>query len=113
MPQLTNFDAFHKDLTDSGHSLGHDYVVPSTLTPTQNQFNREKVDKLKQEGWGDKGIIVSNDDYVVDGHHRWLAAHENGDKIKARRTSLNCDDLLDFLKNKPYVEKKKLNENKE
>lgn len=113
MPQLTNFDAFHKDLSDSGHSLGHDYVKPDTLTPTQKHFNREKVDKLKKGGWGDKGIIVSKDNYVVDGHHRWLAAHENGDKIKARRTSLNRDELLDFLKNKPYVEKKTLDEETE
>lgn len=110
LPQLTNFDAFHKDLTDSGHSLGHDYVKPDTLTPTQKHFNQEKVDKLKRDGWGDKGIIISKDDYVVDGHHRWLAAHQKGEKIKARRTSLDCDQLLDFLKGKSYVESKKLDE---
>lgn len=113
LPQLTNFDAFHKDLTDSGNALVHDYVTPSTLTPTQKHFNQEKVDKLKESGWGDKGIIISADDYVIDGHHRWLAAHQKGVKIKARRTSLGCDDLLDFLKNKPYIESKKLSESKE
>lgn len=110
MPQLTNFDAFHKDLTDAGHQLGHDYVKPDTLTPTQKHFNQEKVDKLKKDGWGDKGIIVSNDNYVIDGHHRWLAAHQKGEKIKARRTSLDCEKLLDFVKGKPYVEKKNLDE---
>lgn len=110
LPQLTNFDAFHKDLTDSGHQLGHDYVVPKTLTPTQKHFNQEKVDKLKANGWGDKGIIVSKDNYVIDGHHRWLAAHQKGEKIKARVTSLKCDELLDFLKGKDYVEKKTLDE---
>jgi hypothetical protein len=110
IPQLTNFDAFHKDLVDSGHQLGHDYVEPNTLTPTQKHFNQEKVDKLKENGWGDKGIIISNDDYVIDGHHRWLAAHQMGEKIKARRASLDCDELLDFCKGKPYVEKKTLSE---
>jgi len=113
MPQLTNFDAFHKDLTDAGHSLSHDFVKPDTLTPTQKHFNQEKVDKLKANGWGDKGIIISQDDHVIDGHHRWLAAHQKGEKIKARRTSLKADDLLDFVKGKPYVEKKKLNEGEE
>jgi hypothetical protein len=112
LPQLTNFDAFHKDLSDSGHSLSHDYVKPSDLTPTQKHFNQEKVDKLKENGWGDKGIIISKDDYVIDGHHRWLAAHQKGVKIKARRTSLNCDELLDFCKGKPYIETKKLNESR-
>lgn len=112
LPQLTNFDAFHKDLSDAGHSLVHDYVTPSTLTPTQKHFNQEKVDRLKENGWGDKGIIISADDYVIDGHHRWLAAHQKGVKIKARRTSLNCDELLDFCKDKPYIETKKLNESR-
>lgn len=110
MPQLTNFDAFHKDLTDSGHQLGHDFVKPDTLQPMQKHFNQEKVDKLKQQGWGDKGIIVSKDNYVIDGHHRWVAASQLGSKIRARVASLKADELLDFVKDKPYVEKKKLDE---
>jgi hypothetical protein len=110
MPQLTNFDAFHKDLTDSGHQLGHEYLKPDTLEPMQKHFNQEKVDKLKQEGWGDKAIIVSADNHVIDGHHRWVAAKQMGTKIKARVASLKSDELLDFVKGKPYVETKKLDE---
>lgn len=113
MPQLGKFDSFLADLNKNKIKSAVHEIVPKSLTPTQKNFNQEKVDKMKEGGWGDKPIISSKDNYVVDGHHRWLAAHQAGKKIKSRVIDMNCEDLLDFLDGKKYVQKKKINEETE
>lgn len=113
MPQITDFQAFIDDLDNEGIPVVTISINPKELTPTQGQFNEEKVDYLKKSGkWKDKPIISSDDDYILDGHHRWLAAHSLGEKIESRVIGLPIDELLDFVKDKPYVTKKKLHEGK-
>jgi hypothetical protein len=48
----------------------------SQLRPSQKEINRKRIDGLIKDGILDKvnvPIIVSKDNYVVDGHHRWAA----------------------------------------
>lgn len=113
MPQLGKFDSFLADLKKNNVKSSVQEIEPKKLIPTQKNFNQDKVDSLKAEGWDNKPIISSKDNYVVDGHHRWLAAHQKGQKIKSRVIDMNCEDLLDFLDGKKYVEKKKINEETE
>lgn len=110
MPQLPDFNAFASDLKACDVSLTACKMKPSMLTPTQQNFNQGKVDKLKASDKKGHPIIISKDDYVVDGHHRWLAAHQQSEDIACQRVDLNVDDLLDFLKDKPYVKKNTINE---
>lgn len=111
MPQISDFDLFVKDLEENDISLTTIDIDPNELTPTQSNFSEEKVDRMIENGsWNAKPIITSDDDFVVDGHHRWLAAANLGKKIECRVVGLYADDLLEFLKGKPYVEKKKINE---
>lgn len=111
MPQLTDFEGFKKDLEASGIKMKLGSVKPSTLEPTQSNFNQEKVDRMKSEGgWDTKPIISSRDGYVIDGHHRWLAAKQLKKDIKAQIVDMDAEDLLDFCKDKDYVEKKGINE---
>lgn len=120
MPQLTNFDEFAADLSANDISLTVETCNPSDLVPTQKNFNQEKVDKIK-EGLsytrstpsvivGFKPIIVSQDGYVIDGHHRWLAAHQLKKHIECKVVGMTAETLFDFLKGKDYVEKKSINE---
>lgn len=109
MPQLGKFEAFEADLKKNKVGSSVKTLEPKSLTPTQKNFNQEKVDRIKASGEG-KPIISSKDNYVVDGHHRWLAAHQQGKKIKSKVIDMNCEDLLDFLDGKSYVQKKKINE---
>lgn len=113
LPQLTDFHSFSKDLDESGIKMTTNVAKPSTLTPTQKHFNQEKVESLKGGGWDAKPIIVSNDDYVIDGHHRWLAAHQLDKDIRVQRVDMKCQDLLAFVKGKPYTENKTLKEERE
>ncbi len=111
MPQLSDFDSFMKDLADNKISMTTKPLTSTSLTPTQRNFNEEKVDSLVKSGtWDTKPIITSKDKYVIDGHHRWLAAVKLGKKILSRVVDMPCEDLLDFLKNKSYVETKTLRE---
>lgn len=111
MPQLTKFDSFMDDLKKSDITTKVEKLDPNKLTPTQGNFSEEKVDKLIKNGWwNEKPIISSSDGYVIDGHHRWLAAAKLGKDVKSRVVDLEAKDLLAFLKDKPYVENKKISE---
>lgn len=85
-------------------------LKPSSLTPSQKHFNDKKVQHLvKNPVKGE--IIVSKDNYVIDGHHRWLADHIAGRKSKAIVVHMNARDLIDHLGKSDYTFTKKLNEN--
>jgi hypothetical protein len=46
------------------------------LKPSQGEINRKRIDGLIDDGVLDKvniPLVVSGDNYVVDGHHRWAA----------------------------------------
>lgn len=68
---------------------------PSDFTPTQFEFDQEKVDQIISDGdFENHTIIVSKDGFVLDGHHRWMASYQAGVKIKAIKVGLNIVDLL-------------------
>jgi len=50
--------------------------VASELNPAQGEINREKVQELIDDGVTDSmrvPLVVSKNNYIVDGHHRWAA----------------------------------------
>jgi hypothetical protein len=67
---------FLEHLRSKGLKTVSTTVQASVLKATQNQLNAGKIagmtDALLQgKDLGDEPIFVSNDDYIVDGHHRW------------------------------------------
>lgn len=50
-------------------------VRVSDLKPTQGEINTKKVSAMFGTGMETLGkpVIVSQDNYILDGHHRWLA----------------------------------------
>lgn len=73
MPQIKNV-----------RQLGVDYVKtkidPKIINPTQSFIDSKKVENFKGSG---RGIIVSSDGHVVDGHHRWAKALMENKKVNA------------------------------
>ena len=69
------------------------------LKATQSEFDLAKVDEMIGQKNKNK-IIVSNDDYIMDGHHRWLADYnKNKDsKIDAIVVNLPILELLRVAK---------------
>lgn len=77
MPQIPkeHQEAFLNGLKEKGISITNEKVSPSKLLPTQNEIDAVRIgQKLKTYDKGDKtmrAIMVSKDNYVLDGHHRW------------------------------------------
>lgn len=71
-------------------------TIPATdLKPTQGEFSRQKVEQAKAYTGGNRSILISSDNHVLDGHHQWLAAREKGEDVKIIRLAAPIEDLLD------------------
>ena len=70
-------------------------VPAASLKPTQAEFSREKVQKALGYEGGDRSILVSKDGHVLDGHHQWMAAREQGKDVKTIRLDAPIERLLE------------------
>lgn len=85
------------------------------LSPIQKEINLEKTDSMKtkhEAGTIDlisgKPVMVSNDEYIIDGHHRWYALRELDGSIEMETININLSvqELLSVVKEYPNVEYK-------
>lgn len=117
LPQISDYYGFVDAVEAEGGVITDETVDPEDLTPTQSNFNQEKVARIVSDGpeklLAAKPVIVSDDDFILDGHHRWLAAIELGIDLPVRRVSLDIEQLHDICDGADFVEKKKLNEHHE
>lgn len=76
MPQILqkNFNEYLGWLRNEGINIEELKVNGADLKPSQLDINEDKVKKMVVEVPDnlDNPIIISNDGYVIDGHHRWL-----------------------------------------
>jgi hypothetical protein len=98
--------AFRKYLKGEGYKLTKTTEKASYLRATQDQLNGAKVaaniEKFETKG-GPRRIIVSRDNYILDGHHKWAAvlgidARNNriGDKdMDVTRVDISITKLLE------------------
>lgn len=103
-------EQFKQQLKDDGYNFEDVTVPASQLKPTQNELNGAKVAALEDviaRGEMTPGrVFVSNDNYVLDGHHRWAAevAYDYSDTklgdvpMDVTRVDLPISVLLDYSK---------------
>jgi len=48
-----------------------------------------------------KPVIASQDNYIIDGHHRWLVAWNTKDSLDVFKVNINADKLLKLVKDFP------------
>ena len=48
-------------------------------------------------------LLASSDDYIIDGHHRWLAALNSGDPVRILRANVDGNELLSLTLKFPRV----------
>lgn len=77
-------------------------VEPHTLRAHQ------RIDHGRAKAMSDdvraKPIVVSDDNYVVDGNHRWWShVHQNSTAIAIIRLAHDFDEAIDWLKTLPYI----------
>ncbi|HDS1207479.1 TPA: hypothetical protein QDZ84_002494 [Shewanella algae] len=71
-------------------------VPADSLKPTQAEFSPAKVKKALGYDGGDRSILISSDNYVLDGHHQWLTKQEKGEPIKVIRLKAPIGELVDL-----------------
>lgn len=111
MPQIDNMEKFIDDIKANGYKISSEKVEPKSLKPTQNEFNKEKVKGMIQSGkYKGKSIVVTSDNYILDGHHRWKAHMVQDEQQPVIRVNMKFDELFDFVHGKNYVKYKQIHE---
>lgn len=103
MPQLGASRTFIQYMKSNDIDSKRQKIDPAELKSSQMEFDRSKIEGLKQKP-SSNPIIVSNDGYVVDGHHRWLADSEMGRKCDSYVVDLPILDLLHKAKHYTAME---------
>lgn len=87
MPQIAsgNRAAMVQFLRARGIDSKAETVDPSTLKATQAEYSPAKVECAKNYTGGNRAILISEDDHVVDGHHQWMASVESKTPISVIR----------------------------
>ena len=105
MPQVAEKDypEFFEYLKSFGATFKKETVIPKSLKPIQGEFSDYGMVKAIEKNKLDKSIIASSDDYIIDGHHRWLAAANTRRDVNIIRVSLPMKQLLKLTNEFPLT----------
>jgi len=107
LPQIKSSDVleFMKWLrTEHDVATEEETINPSDLTPIQKEINLDKVaGMVAAKGLEvlatDKPVMVSGDDYLIDGHHRWYALLDaDYPTIDIVRVGMTAAELIPLMK---------------
>lgn len=110
MPQIDEqyLEEFQQRLQTAGHAVHFETTDPSNLTATQNELDGRQVGGMlgaTRKGeldLVDNPIWTSQDDHILDGHHRWAVASAISQncggciEIPILRVDMTMTDLLAF-----------------
>lgn len=96
MPQIKaeHRGAMVNFLSARGVQHQEETIPADTLKPTQAEFSRDKVAKAKDFEGGNRSTLVSREGNVLDGHHQWMAARDNGEEVRVIRLDAPIRDLV-------------------
>jgi hypothetical protein len=103
MPQIDShkMDEYLNYLT--GKQIGYvkQKLPTSELKSTQMEFDKGKVAEMMNSGKPAKPIVVSNDGYILDGHHRWLADYNKDKNAQTSAIVVNLP-ILELMRVSKY-----------
>jgi hypothetical protein len=125
MPQIhaSHYPELFNYLKQNGATISKGAVQATELKAVQREFSDAGIEKMMRKGGvtadgTKKPLIVSADNYIIDGHHRWLAAYNLEEEVPIIKFSLPVKELLQLVKDFKhttyrgiYKEKKDVNEN--
>ncbi len=118
MPQIKSADLeeFRKYMETQGISSSVETVPTNKLKPSQSEFSEIKIKNLMSQAQAEnlkKIIMISIDNYVLDGHHRWLANYNKNPKTpqKVLRFHARIAKIISAAKKFPKVSYKTIEEN--
>lgn len=106
MPQIhkDDYNEFIDYLQDNGAEFTKQTMPAKALKATQGEFSDKGVLKQIQkyiDGAPKKPVIASSDNFIIDGHHRWLVAWNTGDTLEVFKVNIEADELLKMVKKFP------------
>lgn len=107
MPQISSKDIgeFVTYLKDKGVASTSSVIDVSKIGMTQKDINVDKVKDLLgvEKSNLAKPVIISNDNYILDGHHRIVALYniDKNFKLKTIKVDLGIKDLLNVAREFP------------
>lgn len=106
MPQIKaeHRGAMVNFLNARGIAHEQEEVPASSLKPTQAEFSPAKVEKALAFEGGDRSILVSSDNHVLDGHHQWVSKLQGNESVKVIRLDAPIHKLLDEVSQFPSAE---------
>jgi hypothetical protein len=118
MPQIksNHVPEFMKWLKTFGVSMITKSVAIKTLKMTQKEVSMDKIlgmiNDAPEESLS-KPIILSSDNYILDGHHRFVALYNKNKNIKLTvyQVNVKIDALLELAHKFPKAIKQGINEN--
>lgn len=69
-------------------------IPAGDLKPTQREFSNSKVQQARDYQGGDRSILISSDNHILDGHHQWLAKLDANEPVKVIRLNAPIRELL-------------------
>jgi len=117
MPQIKKkyIPDFLEVLKDRGVGVSHRNISISSLKPTQNEIDldkvKEKVEKFTN-GKEPKPFVVSYDNFILDGHHQLFALRvlDKNTKVSCYVVDLKMKDLLKYAYKFPKTTYKNIGE---
>jgi len=100
MPQISkdHQQSFFDQLKEEGIKIHKISMRAKDISPSQNEINSDKVDT-----WviGKKPMVISSDNYILDGHHQWAKAmvEDEDMKLDCYKIELPIRKLLDYARN--------------
>ena len=97
MPQVKSSDykEFMQYLENNGARFTTEKDIPAQdLKPVQSEFSDAGIAKQRAKGGARKPIIASSDNYIIDGHHRWLVALNYDETVDIIRVNMPVRELL-------------------
>lgn len=116
MPQVIpeDYKEYEDFLKSNNVKLSDKTIKVKDINPTQKNFNHKMVEIIKRK-WKSllkkRPVLISSDNYILDGHHRVLAIHEINpeQEIKVVKADVNIKKLLDLTAKFPKVQYRNIN----
>lgn len=99
LPQLGPSDEFLSNIAKHGIKYKEVSVPSHKLKASQAEFQHDTIRQIMNNPRPTKSkVIISNDDHVLDGHHRWLANYNHGVNTQGVRVDMGIHDLIKLAK---------------
>jgi ppGpp synthetase/RelA/SpoT-type nucleotidyltranferase len=79
-------------------------VDANTLKPSQNEINIDTASKFSKDAPYMKRALVSSDNYIIDGHHRWYFCLMNDLPIDITKIDLPIEEALNYIRQLDFIE---------